>query len=306
VSTRSELGKIVANRIVPAVADLEKVIHRNGYFRVLATTIVGLGFIGILGQILGVTWLRYVYGILAALLFLLTSAVAFGATQRLRERVARSESILHEYADSMPMAHAIGIDECREEVTIERNGDALIKRRYVLKPLEDSDAPRYLTMNTVYYGETPLTDRDKRLVEVKVRHGNTGSGEESVLARATSRWGQSSHPFPKLEVYIHLGKSLQDGDTVIFECSWPRYSRDLTTGRSSETFDVMFTKEIAKVYYRAIFRDIENDSVLNIVRGSRVTGFRRQRVGKDVLVTFEEENPPLNVRMGFRASYESS
>lgn len=304
MTTRTELGRIVQNRLVPAVADLEKVIHRNGYFRVLASTVVGLGFIGILGQLLGVTWLRYAYSILAVVLFVLTSAVAFAATQKLRERVARSESILHEYADSMPMGHAIHIDECKEEVIIERNGDALIKRRYVLRSLEDTSAPRYLTMNTVYYGETALTDRDMRLVEVKVRHGNTKSGEESVLARATSRWGQSSHPLPKLEVYIHLGKSFQDGDTIIFECSWPRYSRDLTTGKSSETFDVMFTKEISKVYYAATFRDVESDSTLSVVRGSRAMGFKRARSGKDVIVTFEEENPPLNIRMGFRASYE--
>ncbi len=159
-------------------------------------------------------------------------------------------------------------------------------------------------MNLAYYSDTPLTDRARRLVKVRVRHGTEPDGEGGVRADATSRWGRSANGFPRLEVYIHLGRLVRAGHTVVSEWRWPGYSVDLMSGKSPETFDVLFVKTIRHFEYTVTFRRAATTDRLRIMEVD-APNMKRERKGQDIRVSFWGDNPPLNSRMGFKADYAS-
>lgn len=302
MSTRSDLQEIIRRRLVPIVADLEKVIHRNGYIRTVLTSVLGLGVVGILGQILGQDWLKYAYGALAGIMFVLASAVSFAATQSLRERNTRSENILHEYANVIHANSPVVIREWSQEVMIERNGDAFIRRSLILGGTT-GDTPRHVSSNVIYYGETPLTDRARRRVSVKVFHADRLGPSNGVRVVSTSSWTTTDNGLTRLEIYVHLGRSVSDGDIVTIEWTWPEFSKDLTSGRSPESFDVVFRKSVVRFTHSVVFRGV-SDSRLRI-RNVGAPNLQRKSVGQDVHLTFDMQDPEMGTKYGFVADYDA-
>jgi hypothetical protein len=304
MSAGAELRKILSQRLVPLIAELEDLVFRHGYVRVLSATIAALGSVGLLGQLLGLNWLRTTFASIAGILFILAGTISFAGTQKLRSRVRRSEELLHKYADALAVRtpDPISVQEWMQEVTVEDNGDAFCRRVLVLHGADDG-IPRFLSVNLVYYGSTLLTERSRRLVQCKAFHAGADDIGQKTRAIATSIWSTSSNGKPRLEIYVHLGTVVQEGDVVTVEWTWPKYSVDLMSGTDPETFDVLFKKEIAKFEHRVIFRNIKRDSGF-IVRNQGAQGLRRIRQGKDVVVEFSAANPKMAQRMGFVADYQ--
>lgn len=300
----SDLRKIVTRRLIPIVAELEEYVFRYGYFRSLAGALTSLGTIGLLGQILGLTWLRITFATAAACLFVLVSAISFAGTQRLRSKLTHIEQLLHTYADQMHSASPISVREWRQEVVIEENGDARCRRELVLDAASNG-TPRYVSVNLVYYGSTRLTNRDRRKVKCKAFHAGEDDVDERTRANATSVWTFSPAGKPKLEIYIHLGPVVQDGDLITVEWDWPGYSADLMNGNSPETFDVLFDKTVGKFEHRVIFRNIRVPNAFK-VRNQGAQNLQRLRRGEDVVVEFSAQDPEMQQLMGFIADYSQT
>lgn len=305
MTTRSDLQRVVVRRLVPVVADLEVLVQRHGWFRVLGIAVTGLGLIGALGQVLGLVWLRLVFATLTGLVLVLASAVAFAAARDLRARLERSERLVHTYARALRATSPVSIREWRQEVTIAPDGGATFERRLVLNAATDDDMPRHLSVNLVYYGSSELSRRDKRRVTCTVFHREADGAGKGVRADATSVWTTSPTGRPRYELFVHLGTVVADGDVVTAEWDWPGYSADLMSGRSPEDFDVLFTVAVGRFEHSVVFRDIAHDSEFH-VRNARAPGFSRTRRGRDVHVDFWAEDPPMHKRLGFTADYTRS
>ncbi|WP_326568239.1 hypothetical protein VSH64_41785 [Amycolatopsis rhabdoformis] len=303
MSAGAELRKVLSQRGAPLIADLEELVFRHGYLRVFAATVASLGSVGLLGEVLGLAWLQTTFASIAGGLFVIASAISFAGTHKLRTRVKHSEELLHSYADALAVRtrKPISVQEWKQEVTVEDNGDAFCRRVLVLHEAGDR-IPRYLSVNLVYYGTTPLSERGRRLVECKAFHAGPEDVDQRTRANATSIWSTSSNGKPKLDLYIHLGNVVQEGDVVTVEWTWPKYSVDLMTGAEPEAFDVLFTKDVSKFEHRVIFRNVKHDSSF-VVRNQGAQGLRRIRQGKDVVVEFSAANPKMSHRMGFIADY---
>ncbi|MFI6027898.1 hypothetical protein [Amycolatopsis magusensis] len=302
MSAGREVRRIISRRLSPVVGELESVVHRYGYVRTLSGTVTVLGITGVLGQVLGVAWLRTVFATGAAALFVLAGLIAFAGTQTLRARIAVNEALLHTYADALRTHSPLAIREWRQEVVIETNGDAHITRRLTLEAAGD-ELPRYLSVNMVYYGSAELTERLRRQVSCTARHAGPDSAE-ATRATATSAWRLSSNGKPKLEVYVHLGDVVDPGDVVIVEWKWPKFSADLMNGLAPETFDVLFDKKVGKFEHRVIFREAGKEGVLQI-RNQGAANLVRQPHGRDLVVEFSAVEPEMRKRFGFVADFSS-
>ncbi|GAB3153555.1 hypothetical protein GCM10027258_56210 [Amycolatopsis stemonae] len=300
----SDIRRLVARRLVPLVADLEEYVFRHGYFRALAGALASLGTVGLLGQILGLTWLRITFATLAAGLFVLVSAISFAGTQRLRSQLKHIEQLLHTYADQMHSSSPLAVREWRQEVVVDENGDARCRRELVLDAASNGTL-RYVSVNLVYYGSTRLTNRARRKVQCKAFHAGEDDTEERTRANATSVWTFSREGKPRLDIYIHLGSVVQAGDLVTVEWDWPGFSADLMNGTSPESFDVLFAKEIGQFEHRVIFRNIRYPNAFK-VRNQGAQNLQRLRRGQDVIVEFSAREPEMNQRMGFVADYSQS
>jgi hypothetical protein len=303
MSAGAELRKVLSQRLARFIADVEELVFRHGYLRVFAATVAMLGSVGLLGEVLGMEWLRTTFASIAGGLFVIASAISFAGTHKLRTQAQHSEELLHRYADALAgrTRKPIAVQEWMQEVTIEDNGDAFCRRVLVLHEANDN-VPRYLSVNLVYYGTTPMSERDRRLVQYKAFHAGPEDIDQKTRANATSIWSTSANGKPKLDIYIHLGTIVQEGDVVTVEWTWPRYSVDLMSGAEPESFDVMFRKEISKFEHRVIFRNVKRDSAF-VVRNQGAQGLRRLRQGKDVIVEFSAANPKMSQYMGFIADY---
>jgi hypothetical protein len=300
----SDLRRIVSRRLAPLFADLEDHVFRYGYFRTLGGALASLGTVGLLGQVLGLTWLRVTFATAAAGLFVLVSALSFAGTQRLRGKLKHIEGLLHTYADQTHSSSPLSVREWRQEVTIEENGDALFRRDLVLDAASNGTL-RYVTVNLVYYGTTRLTNRDRRRVRCHAYHAGEDDVDQRTRANGTSVWTFTADGKPKLDIYIHLGTVVQDGDLITVEWDWPGYSADLVNGTAPESFDVLFTKEVGKFEHRVVFRNIRSPAAFK-VRNQGAQNLQKRRVGQDVVVEFSAEAPALHTRMGFIADYSQS
>ncbi|WP_086839716.1 hypothetical protein [Amycolatopsis kentuckyensis] len=300
----SEIRRIVSRRLAPLVAELEEHVFRYGYFRSLAGALASLGTVGLLGQVLGLTWLRVTFATLAAGLFVLVSALSFAGTQRLRGKLDHIEQLLHTYANHMHSSSPLSVREWRQEVVIEENGDAHCRRDLVLDAASNGTL-RYVSVNLVYYGTTRLTNRDRRKVRCRAYHAGEDNADERTRANATSVWTFAPGGKPKLEIYIHLGPVVQAGDLITVEWDWPGYSADLMNGTAPEGFDVLFNKEIGKFEHRVVFRNIRVPAAFK-VRNQGAQNLQRHRLGQDIVVEFSAEAPEMDTRMGFIADYSQS
>ncbi|WIX87635.1 hypothetical protein [Amycolatopsis sp. DG1A-15b] len=300
----SDLRRIVSRRLAPLVADLEEHVFRYGYFRTLTGTLASLGTVGLLGQVLGLTWLRITFATAAAGLFVLVSALSFAGTQRLRGKLKHIEELLHTYADHMHSTSPLSVREWRQEVTVEENGDAHCRRDLVLDAAANGTL-RYVSVNLVYYGTTRLTNRDRRKVRCHAYHAGEDDVDQRTRADGTSVWTFTADGKPKLDIYIHLGTVVQAGDLITVEWDWPGYSADLMNGTAPESFDVLFNKEIGKFEHRVVFRNVRSPAAFK-VRNQNAQNLRRHRVGQDIVVEFSAEAPERETRMGFIADYSQS
>jgi hypothetical protein len=302
VTARSDIKRIVSVRLVPIVSDLEEAVHRNGYLRVLSTSIGLLGTVGLVGQILGITWLRYVFATLAAVLFILASSVAFAATETLRRKSESRVKMMHSYADALVATVPVSISEWRQDVVIDQNGDAKITRLMTLEAATGT-VPRHLSMNLIYYGQSELTLRAKRRVVVRAHYSDADGSNESVRVVFTSAWNATAAGVPKLDIYAHLGPVIHDGDVIKVVWTWPKYSADLMSGRQSEDWDVVFRKQVRHFEHSTKFRGMATVSSFSIkdLGGLKCVS---ERVDDDLKVTFKASDPPLDTRFGFVADYK--
>ncbi|MFD8493437.1 hypothetical protein [Amycolatopsis sp. NPDC059657] len=284
-----EFRNAFTKRFLSLIAELENLVHRHGYLRVFAGVVPLLGIAGLLGQLLGIAWLRTTIATILALLFLLASAIAFAGTEALRARNRKNIELLHEYADALYTASPVVVREWRQTVTIERNGDADIKRELILEAASNG-VPRHLAVNLVYYGSSPLTERDKRRIECTALHANGRDPRNATRANATSTWATSRNKRPKLNVYVHLGNVVEAGDVVTVRWRWPGYSADLMNGREPETFDVYFMHKVAKFEHKVIFRGAAADNSF-MTRNSGAPNLKREDLGTDVVIKFSQKNP---------------
>ncbi|AXB46961.1 hypothetical protein [Amycolatopsis albispora] len=303
MGANAEIRKIVARRLTPVLGDLELVVHRFGYLRTLSGAITVLTVSGVLGQVLGVTWLRVFFATAAAVLFVLAGLISFAGTEKLRSRKAIAEGLLHKYADALRNDSPLAIRAWHQEVVIETNGDAHVTRKLVLESAPD-ELPRYISVNMVYYGNDELTERRRRQVVCTALHAGPEDTSTGTRATATSAWGLSSNGKPKLEVYVHLGDVVEAGDLITVGWQWPKFSADLMNGHAPESFDVLFTKKVGRFEHRVVFRDAGRGQRMKIVnRGA--SNLDKQRVGHDLVVTFSAVDPELGKRFGFVADYSA-
>ncbi|MFJ4099019.1 hypothetical protein [Amycolatopsis japonica] len=297
----SELRAILSQRLVPLIAEIEELVYKHGYIRVFGSTITMLGTVGLLGQILGIAWLRTAFATAAGALFVLAALVSFAGTQRQRNRLVNVENILHDYADSMHTDSPIVLREWRQETIVENNGDVYCKRNIILNAAADGK-PRYVSLKMAYYGITPLTARAKRRISCKAYHARPESASERTRAKATSVWKNSKTGKPRLDIYVHLGNRVADGDLVTVEWWWPKMSADLMSGAEPEDFDVVFDKQVCKFTHRVIFRNVPNPASLT-VRNQGARNFKKKVRNNDVIVEYSAREPRLSERMGFVADY---
>ncbi|AIG79868.1 Putative membrane protein [Amycolatopsis japonica] len=297
----SELRKILSQRLLPLIAEIEELVYRYGYIRVFGSAVAMLGTAGLLGQVLGIAWLRTTFATAAAFLFVVAALVSFAGGQKQRNKLTNAENILHGYADAMHTESPIVVKEWRQDVIIEDNGDAYCQRTLILDAAANGK-PRYVSINLVYYGAGPLTDRARRKVVCKAFHAGAENSAERTRANATSTWKTARNGKPRLDVYVHLGTFVQDGDLVTVEWFWPKYSADLMSGAAPEAFDVVFDKEVSSFTHRVVFRNIRNPSLFT-VRNQGARNFKKETQGRDVIVEFSATRPEMNQQMGFIADY---
>lgn len=293
----SELRAAVSGRLVPLLADLEEVVYRYGHLRVFAAAIAALGSIGLLGQVLGLLWLRTTFATATGVLFTTAALVSFAGTQKLRNHTRGIEKLLHGYLDELPKTTPIAVRDLKQAIIIENNGDAWIRREVTMAESREHHR-RYLALAITYYGQAKYTERDKRRVEYTVRHASSSAPEDGVRVPATSAWTLTSQDQPRLTVYAHLGRTVEEGDVVTIDWHWPRYSADLMKGGLSESFDTVFTTSVARFEYRVIFRNFKNDSALK-VKAPAAIGLTRFREGRDTILRFAGAHPVLGEKFGF-------
>jgi hypothetical protein len=299
VGANSDLRRTVSRRFAPLIADLEELVHREGYPRTLAATVTTLGSVGLIGQLLGIAWLRTTFATSAAVLFVLVSAVSFAGTQRLRSRISRDEALLHGYAESLYKSPATVIHEWQQEVVIEPTGDAYFSRTLVLGD-SGSDTPRYVSLGIVRFDRSPVSERSRRRVTYSAVHASRPHDlSGSTRVHTTASWTKQPNG-ERLTVYAHLGRTVQDGDLLTFECSWPRFSAELMSGDAPEAFTATFTLPVTWFEHRVVFRGADRDRHLGIrpLPGTEVV---RERRGSDAVVTFRGSNPELSQTQGFVA-----
>lgn len=302
MGAQAELRKVVTQRILPLIGDVEDLVFRYGYLRVLGGAVSLLGIVGLLSQILGLAWLRVTWATIAAGLFIVTAIVTFAGSVQLRARINKSETLLHEYADALHSTSPVVVQEWYQEVLVESNGDATVTRKMILEGA-DNNIPRHVSVNLVYYGLSPLTERLKRQVKCRAYHAGLHDAGRGVSAKATSTWSTSSNGKPRLDIYIHLGRVVTQGDRLTVIWTWPGYSADLRRGDATEAFDVMFTKEVCKFEQIVVFRNADLSAVRVLNRGAQNLTIK-DRLG-DVVVTFSAEQPEFNKRVGFVADFST-
>ncbi|MGW4832242.1 hypothetical protein ACWEOG_31955 [Amycolatopsis japonica] len=299
METTTELRKTLSRRLLPLLSDLEDLVYRHGYLRVVAGAVAMLGTIGLLGQVLGLAWLRTIFATAAALLFLIAALISFSATRRLRDRLAQTEQLLHSYLPDLPKTDPVGIRRWKQETSIEENGDAWIRREVTMAEAKDRHL-RYLTFTTTCYSQNKLTNRDKRKVKYDFVHATASTPESGVRVPTTSRWSETERGHSSLTIYVHLGRAVEEGDVVTAEWHWPKHSAELMKGIRPEAFDTFFTTTVAEFDFHVKFRNLEDDTALK-VKPLPTTQVERSRDGQDTILRLSGTSPRRGDRFGFIA-----
>jgi len=299
MAAASELRKILSRRLVPLLADIEDLVFRYGYIRVFASAVAMLGTVGLLSQVLGIAWLRTTFATATAVLFVIAALVSFASVQKLQSRLRVTEDVLHTYIEELPRTAPISIRKWRQEIVIENSGDTW-SRREVTMAESTGRHLRYLTFATVYYGSTKLTERDKKRIEHNVQHASSTSPENGIRVPTTSTWTESSDGKPKLTVYAHLGRAVEEGDVVTTEWYWPKYSTDFMKGRQPESFDTLFLTTVTHFEQKVVFRNLKDHAALKIKTRSALE-VERYREGRDTIIRFAGQEPAIGKRLGFVA-----
>lgn len=293
----TELRKTLSRRLLPLLSDLEDLVYRHGYFRVVASTVATLGTIGLLGQVLGLAWLRTTFATAAAVLFVTGALVSFSATRKLRHHLTRTEQLLHSYLPDLPKTNPVSIRRWTQETSIEENGDTWIRREVTMAKAADRHL-RYLTFATVCYSPTKYSSRDKRKVTYDFVHAPASAPGTGVRVPTTSGWSETERGDPRLTVYVHLGRAAEEGDVVTAEWHWPRHSADLMKGIQPEAFETFFDTTVAEFDLKVIFRNLKDDAALK-VKPLSTTMVERSREGRDTILRLSETSPRNGERFGF-------
>ncbi|WP_143267717.1 hypothetical protein [Amycolatopsis alba] len=281
------------------LSDLEDLVYRHGYLRIIASAVATLGTIGLLGQVLGLTWMRTTFATAAVVLFVTAALISFSATRKLRDRLTQTEQLLHSYLPDLPKTDPVSIRRWKQETTIEENGDTWIRREVTMVRAADRHL-RYLTFTAACYRVVKYTDREKRSVTYDVVHATAGTSGSGIRVPTTSRWSETERGEPTLTVYIHLGRAVEEGDVVTTEWYWPKCSADLMKGIRPEEFDVFFATTVAEFDFTVTFRNLKNDAALS-VKSLPTTEVKRSRDGRDTVLRLSGISPRNDERFGFIA-----
>ncbi|RSM54178.1 hypothetical protein DMH03_35640 [Amycolatopsis sp. WAC 01376] len=295
----TELRRTLSRRLLPLLSDLEDLVYRHGYLRVVAGAVAALSTIGILGQVLGLAWLRTTFATAAAVLFVTAALVSFSATRNLRDRLTRTEQLLHSYLPDLPKTTPVGIRRWEQDTWIDENGDTWIRREVTMAKSAGHHL-RYLTFTSVCYGATKYTNREKRRVTYDFVHATASDPQSGIRVPTTSRWSDTELGEPKLTVYVHLGRTVEEGDMVTAEWHWPKYSADLMKGLRPEAFDTSFTTTVAEFEFKVTFRNFKDDAALK-VKPLPTTEIERSREGRDTVLRLKGTAPQNGQRFGFVA-----
>ncbi|HET6289825.1 MAG TPA: hypothetical protein VFG15_24160 [Amycolatopsis sp.] len=147
--------------------------------------------------------------------------------------IYRTEQLLHSYLPDSPKTTPVAIRRWEQEAWIEESGDTWVRRKVTMAESADLHL-RYLTSTSVCYGTTKLCPRHR--------------GEAGIRSTrpTTSRWSETEREESMLTVFVHLGRTVEEGDVVIPEWHWPKYSADLMKGIRPEPFDTLFTTTVAE------------------------------------------------------------
>ncbi|WP_370944182.1 hypothetical protein AB5J62_34480 [Amycolatopsis sp. cg5] len=298
-----EFRKALVKRLLSLIIELENLVHRHGYLRVFAGIVPLLGIAGLLGQLLGIAWLRLTAMSIIVLLLLLTAAVAFAGSASSGSRERKNLVLLHEYADALRAVSPAATREWRQVVTIESDGAAHVKREIVVDAISDR-AARHIYESLVYYGSSPLSERDKRLVTFEAVHAGGLDPREGTRANATAVWTTTVSGRPKLDVYVHLGGVVEQGDRVTVRWRWPGYSADLMNGLDAERFDVIFREKVSRFEHVVIFRGMAEERSF-VVRNQGAPNFVHEVDGADLVVRFAQVDPAARRKLGFVADFRT-
>ncbi|WP_043848556.1 hypothetical protein [Amycolatopsis keratiniphila] len=299
METTTELRKTLSRRLLPLLSDLEDLVYRHGYLRVVTSAVATLGTIGLLGQVLGLAWLRTIFATAAACLFLTTALISFSGTRRLRDRLTQTEQLLHSYLPDLPQTDPVSIRRWKQETSIEENGDTWIRQEVAMAEAADRHL-RYLTFTAICYSQNKLTNRDKRKVAYDFVHAMASAPGSGVRIPTTSRWSETERGCSRLTVYVHLGRAVEEGDVVTAEWHWPKHSAELMKEIRPEAFDILFTTTVAEFDFQVKFRNLKDDTALK-VKPLPTTQVERSRDGQDTILRLSGTSPRRGDRFGFIA-----
>jgi hypothetical protein len=273
---------------------LDGYVARNGYGKALTTSLAIVSALSFVSALFGSTWLRAVVAFLMLLAVLLLVLLGITERRRLHDRIELDADTINRYVGFIGQRSPFMIRSWTQVVTIARNGDAVIRREMSLSRADDSE-PHFLEAKLSYYGKVKLTDAMKRRVNVDTYRSNPADGDRGTRAHRTYSWSATPAGKPRMDVVVHLDGGIEEGEVIVVEWSWPRYSEDLRTFRSTELFDVVFRRTVSEYRYEIRLKDCGG---VEPVIGRRGVTFTARWQGDDYVVTFGQSNPAVGGAVG--------
>jgi hypothetical protein len=274
---------------------MDEYVARNGYGKFLSTGLTILSVVGFVSALVGSTWLRAVTTFLALVAAVLLILLGIAERRRLHGRIERDADTINRYVKFIDQRTPFHIQVWKQVVTISRNGDAVIRREMTLTRADDSE-PHFLRANVSYYGSVRLSESMKRRVNIEAYRMNPADGDRETRARWTYSWSTTTAGKPSLDVVVHLDGGIEEGEVVVVEWSWPRYSEDLRADRDTELFDVVFRRDVAEFQYEIRLKDC--GGVIPAIGSRGGIGFTRRSEAGDYVVGFGQSKPALGANVG--------
>lgn len=274
---------------------LDGYVARNGYGKSLATALTVVSIVSFVSALFGTTWLRAVVAFLMLVAVVLFVLLGIAERRRLHSRIELDADTINRYVQFIGQRSPFTIRSWTQVVTIGKAGDVSIRREMTLSHADDTE-PHFLRANVSYYGTVHLTDSMKRRVNVEVYRRNPADGDRGTRVHRTYSWSTTGSGKPSMDVVVHLDGGLEEGEVVIVEWDWPRYSEDLRSARSTELFDVVFRRPVDDFRYEIRLKDCGGVTPVIARRGQiDVSG---NWDDKEYVVRFGQSNPAVGVPVG--------
>jgi hypothetical protein len=278
---------------------LDEYVARNGFGKLAAGGLTVLTIAGVFGSLLGAPWLRVTTSILLGCAVILLLALLITERRRLHHQTRRDAQMLARYTRALPNHEAVHVLDWRQEVTIKKNGDAVMERTIRLGEVDDDD-PHYLNVNSVYYGSQNLSVRVKRRVRVTAHRLAPGDSSREIRTHFTYHWTTTKDAKPRHDVLVHLEGGVEEGEKVIVRWDWPGFSADLRSGLDGEDFDVFFRVVIAHYDYVIRLRDVSKARPPSVWKKGTVQILSQDFEQGDFVIKFTGQLPAAGTTQGIR------